>query len=533
MREIAVVLMIIGSTQVAMAAVINIPADYPTIQQGIDASVNGDTVLVQPGTYYENINFNGHNIVLGSLFLTTGNENYISSTVIDGDSSGAVITLSNFENSSTIITGFTITNGGGVDGGGIICDGTGPTILHNSITANYGEYGGGIFCVGADPIISDNVISGNRSSGIGCYRSQAKITGNEFTGNFADLGGAIYCENSPDAVISENYMTRNFGISDGAGIYCYLSDATIIGNTIFENIAGRGGGIFCRQSSPSIRGNTISSNLGELNGGGLYLYQSDPVIANNIIVNNRAGAYGGGLFYNHSNGDFFNNTVTENMAALGGGGTYNFYSVPSITNSIFWANNAPLGSEIFNYSGSSAITYSDIQGGWAGEGNIDIDPLFRDPGNDDYHLRYTPCGDTLDSPCIDVGSPAIIDSLLDCAWGLGMIASDMGAYGGGKLEMLGVGDNPSSLPERYMLMENYPNPFNQVTLIEFDLIHDSFVTLDVIDILGRKAKDLLSEYRPAGKNFVAWDASDHASGIYFCRFEGCGFKAIRRMVLIR
>ena len=50
---------------------INIPGDYPTIQQGIDASVDGDTVPVQPDTYYENINFNGHNIVPGSLFLTS------------------------------------------------------------------------------------------------------------------------------------------------------------------------------------------------------------------------------------------------------------------------------------------------------------------------------------------------------------------------------------------------------------------------------------------------------------------------------
>ena len=59
------------------ATIINIPADYSTIQEGIDASSDGDTVLVQPDTYVENINFNGHNIVLGSLFLTTGDTSYI------------------------------------------------------------------------------------------------------------------------------------------------------------------------------------------------------------------------------------------------------------------------------------------------------------------------------------------------------------------------------------------------------------------------------------------------------------------------
>jgi hypothetical protein len=84
----------VGST------IINIPADYSTIQQGINASIDGDTVLVQPGTYVENINFNGQNIVLGSLFLTTGDTSYISQTVIDGDSAGTVLTLTSGENSA-------------------------------------------------------------------------------------------------------------------------------------------------------------------------------------------------------------------------------------------------------------------------------------------------------------------------------------------------------------------------------------------------------------------------------------------------
>ena len=71
-------------TALALAGTINIPADYPTIQEGIDAASPGDTVLVQPGTYVENINYNGQNIVVGSLTLTTGDSAYISQTIIDG-----------------------------------------------------------------------------------------------------------------------------------------------------------------------------------------------------------------------------------------------------------------------------------------------------------------------------------------------------------------------------------------------------------------------------------------------------------------
>ena len=75
--------LMVATSLPAFATVINVTDDYPTIQQGIDASSDGDTVLVQPDTYVENLNFNGHNIVLGSLYLTTNNNSYISTTIID------------------------------------------------------------------------------------------------------------------------------------------------------------------------------------------------------------------------------------------------------------------------------------------------------------------------------------------------------------------------------------------------------------------------------------------------------------------
>jgi len=532
MKKKVITIIILGIAATSSAAIINIPADYPTIQQGFDATVDNDTVLVQPGTYHENIDFNGRNIVLGSLFLTTGDEGFVATTIIDGDSSGAAITLSSFESSSAVITGFTITGGGGVQGGGIVCDQSGPTISHNLIVENFGESGGGIYCIGADPVISDNRIMANISSGIGCYRSRPKITGNLFMGNISDLGGAIYVENSPEAVITGNNITRNFGLLDGAGIYCNTSDAVITGNQITENIAGRGGGIFCLSSSPAITGNTVGHNQGEINGGGFYLDHSDPVIGNNIIAGNLANNLGAGLFCNHSNPVIINSTVTGNWAVSRGGGIYNFYSLPEIINSIIWANDAPAGPQIYNYSGPFEITYSDIQGGWPGAGNIDIDPLFRDPAAGDYHLMANDCGDSLISPCIDAGYPLIADSLLDCSWGLGTSIGDMGAYGGGDSVTVGVFEDSSPLPDNYVI-KNYPNPFNAATLIEFDLIHDCYVTIDIVDILGRKTVELLSEYRPAGRNYARWNASDQASGIYFCRIEACGFKVVRRMVLIR
>ena len=94
-------------TSTVTATIIKVPQDQPTIQAGIDSAINGDTVLVDTGRYVENINFNGKNIVVGSLFLTTGNTSYISKTVIDGDSSGSVVTFENGEDSLAILDGFT------------------------------------------------------------------------------------------------------------------------------------------------------------------------------------------------------------------------------------------------------------------------------------------------------------------------------------------------------------------------------------------------------------------------------------------
>jgi hypothetical protein len=125
--------------------IINIPADFPTIQQGIDSSISGDTILVQPGTYTENINFSGKNIIVASLFLTTQDTSYIDSTIIDGGSAGSVVTIESGEDSTAVITGFTIQNGNYIYGGGVYCDSTQPIIEYNIIRSNYADawYAGG------------------------------------------------------------------------------------------------------------------------------------------------------------------------------------------------------------------------------------------------------------------------------------------------------------------------------------------------------------------------------------------------------
>ena len=198
------------------AATIRVPADQPTIQAGIDASLSGDTVLVYPSTYVENVNFNGKNIVLASLFLTTGDTAYITSTIIDGDSSGTVITFENNEDSTAAISGFTVQNGlAYMFGGGILCSNSNTSITHNIIQGNHGI---GIYCVNhSNASIANNVISGNTRSGIYCrYWSNPSISDNVITGNTEQ---GIHCRGG-HPTIANNLISGNSSNERGGGICC-------------------------------------------------------------------------------------------------------------------------------------------------------------------------------------------------------------------------------------------------------------------------------------------------------------------------
>lgn len=315
---------------------------FATIQHGINISSNGDTVIVMPGTYKENINFNGKLITLGSLFLTTQDTTYISSTIIDGTSVGSVVSFISGEDSTSIITGFTIANGVAINGGGIRC------INNSSPSLRY-------------LIIRDNSADG--------------------------YGGGVNCFNSSSPNLQNVVITDNHA-SNGGGIRCY------------------------NNSNPNMRNVTISDNSAVNNGGGIYTYESSPSISNVVIIGNSA-SYGGGISSNeNSNISLVNVTISGNSASDNGGGIECWNnSNPGISNSILW-NNTP--QEIFLTTSSVEVTYSDVESGWAGTGNIDSDPLFVDPDNGDYHLQ-------LASPCIDVGDPTF-------PFDPDGSISDMGAY---------------------------------------------------------------------------------------------------------
>ncbi len=417
-------------TLTAWDGAINVPGDFATIQEGINATVNDDIVLVQPGTYFENINFNGKNITVASLFLTTQNTTYISQTIIDGSQptnpdSASVVTFTSGEDTTAVLTGFTIQNGSGTNipdygwnwryGGGIYCVDSSPSLMNVKISNNYtwvwptqSCYGGGIHCENSNLILRNVTITGNTSRG---------------------QGGGINCENSnptlQNVTISDNSIVFN-----GGGMACTASNP-ILENVIISNNSGGswGGGIYCNYGSNlSLLNVTITGNTASDRGGGISLNDANLSLVNVTIANNYSENWGGGIIcYSTSNLNLENVTIIGNSADTWGGGIFCWGANPEVINSILW-NNSPEEIYFPDYSpqGSISISYSDIQNGEAGiitnnygtvnwlEGNIESDPLFVDSGNGDYHLQSI-------SPCIDAGDPA---SLLDPD---GTIA-DMGAY---------------------------------------------------------------------------------------------------------
>ena len=142
---------------IAVADIIQVPLNHATIQEAIDAAVDGDTVLVAPGTYVENIDFLGKAITVAS---EAGPEE----TIIDGNQSGSAVTFVLGEGLTSVLSGFTVQNGNATFGAGVTLLGSSPTIIGNIFDSNNqggGGFGAGIGGNNSSPTIEQNVFRNN------------------------------------------------------------------------------------------------------------------------------------------------------------------------------------------------------------------------------------------------------------------------------------------------------------------------------------------------------------------------------------
>ena len=407
----------------------------PSIQQGINWANDGDTILVHPGHYFENVSVFGQDNIIIS---THGPD----STSIDGGGINHVIYFSQDGGlpSNAIISGFTITNGDAVSGGGILASGNGcnPTFDNLLIINNEAQDGGGIAIVaGASADIQNCTIQQNTSNlhgggvyinsqstisnctimgntcghdggGIYLYSGECEILDSHLYQNYSgNRGGGISAQQGTSINISGNVIENNEATSGGGISIDSMDESTISNSNILNNSSNysTGGGIYLGNSNTEITQIELNGNSAE-HGGGLYIGYSDPSITKSII-NGNASVLGGGIYSWHSNPSLINNTIAFNNSTDGGIHCSNSSNI-NIINSILWGN-TPI--QIYN-AGEMILTvkFSDVLNGYLGinapftseinwlVGNIDIDPLFNNAQIDDYHL-------TNSSPCIDAGDP--------------------------------------------------------------------------------------------------------------------------------
>ena len=387
------------------AAVINVPADQPTMQDAIDVAQNGDTVLVAPGTYLENINFSGKDITVKS---SNGNK----VTIIDGGHSNSVVTFDSGEGRKAMLHGFTIQNGEAnnsatdFEGGGISISNASPTITGNIVKHNNAINGGGGIAVQfSSALVQGNLVENNSQT--------PGYTGGTGGGGIAVNGTGLA------QIIGNTVQNNNWASSNGGGIVLFAAGMPTLKNNIIDgNVAdseGEGGGILIESESNAIIVQNLVYNNSAGQGSGIYFNvpegYSGPVLINNTIVGTSASQ--GSAVYASGFDDqvqFFNNL----MVGPGKGGPVFCDSTSDKTPPTFTNNDAfsPKASGLQGTCSAQAST----------NGNISADPMFVSKTN--FQLKAG-------SPAINSGDNSAPDlPPLDLAGKARIVGGkiDMGTY---------------------------------------------------------------------------------------------------------
>ena len=390
---------------------------YTTIQSGIEAANNGDTVLVAPGTYNENINFNGKAITV------TSSGGVAATTINGGNKPGlATVTFANGETRSSVISGFTITGGGdtifsGNSDGGVYVGGGSPTIQGNTITANY--------CHDIDVQFGAAAILNNEVSGVlagnGSGADQSYCT----FGSGINLGGTNFYVNGLGSIVIGNTIENNngqepanvSGIFGGAIFIWAAQNVLIMNNIIRNNTAGDPGSAFVSANSIGtvivqnlIYGNTGCAGAIAPEDGGSDPTNPSILVANNVMANNLATEADAGdsaciaisqiypsPFSYGSSGPGF--VIVNNIVA--GSTSYpavdcSWFSPPSLSDQPTFENNI-----LYNAGGPFFGSYCvDVSNQ---DGNIAVDPQLVNPAAGNYELQSS-------SPAIDAGQNSVLQT---------------------------------------------------------------------------------------------------------------------------
>lgn len=412
-----------------------------------------------------------NNATLEGFTLTAGNANGSSETERSGggmynSSSSPTVTNCTF-------TGNSASGWPSYGGAGMYNSSGSPTVTNCTFTSNSaGYYGGGMYNSSGSATLTNCVFSGNSAqgdgygggmenwggtvtsctftgnsgySGGGMYNSGGTVTNCTFTGNSASYhngGGMVNFGTVTNCTFTSNSASRS-----GGGMYnASSSNPTVTDCTFTRNTASTyGGGMENTSgSSPTVTNCRFYANWAAIGGGGMDNESSSPTLTNCVFVGNGTSGSGGAVYnYLSDNSSIVNSVLVDNAAdEYAGGGIFNLLCTPTVTNCLVGENIAPFDPQI---SGDAVVTYTDVQGGLPGVGNIDANPLFlRSPSpgtdgiwgtdDDDYGDLQLQQGSLCIDAGINSGIPAgILTDMLGNLriWdgnGDALAVVDMGAY---------------------------------------------------------------------------------------------------------
>ncbi len=383
------------SSQV-LAEGLRVPEDYASIQAAVTAAVNGDSILVSPGVYNEQIDLDNKQV---DIISTDGP----LMTIIDGSGlNGYLVRITGSTSSGSAFSGFTVRNGNG-----------------------------GMRVHEADPLITNcvfqsNSISNNYGGGLAIFNASPLVSSCTFLDNFAIIGGGIYTEFSNSQIVDCIFTENRGGYGAGAG---FVAGAVKVEGAVFEENSANSfaGGAYFNYGSPtvlrshftgnsSLGGGAVYSSNAALRlqnsrirgnnsfaGGGVYVAGGNVATLVNCLIDGNNSSQGGGVYLNSASPEIVNCTIAGNQF---GGIFTTFNSFPEVANSII-ANNGNddiwIGVEVYG-NGKTKLSYSLVGGALLagfenGEGvQSQVRPGFADA---DFRLGA-------ESPAIDAGNNFLV-----------------------------------------------------------------------------------------------------------------------------
>ncbi|MCP3871624.1 MAG: hypothetical protein GY699_00495 [Desulfobacteraceae bacterium] len=332
---------------------------YTVFQDALSEAESGDMIWVAEGTYkptkenggtgdrYKSFQMKNNVVILGGFDPTIGHTAFEDRDWINNETvfSGEIGTPGDSDNSYHVFNNTNLTD---LDNTAIL---DGFTIQNGNANGPhpYPQNGGGMYNYYSSPTLNNCIFINNSAyyygGGMYNYYSSPTLNNCIFINNSTNsLGGGMYNSSSPNLILSNCTFSNNSANSGGSGMYNYSSSNMTLSNCTFSN-----------NSTNSV-------------GGGMYNYSSSNMTLSNCTFSNNSANSGGSMF-NHS-------------------------SSSSLVSCILWDDDP-----IYWYSSAPVVIYSNIKGGYVGEGNINQEPCFVNAASGDYHLLQN-------SPCIDAGDPS-------------------------------------------------------------------------------------------------------------------------------